>query len=195
MKPTATELALIAATLSKNDGRKPQDNLAEAEELWLDASFYLAKAQARRDASRRPKIQAIMTFDDYLKAKMPKLSKSYRQRKFYQYLTEGPLLENARAEGGDARAAELATWIIKKAKTDGVSIDAYPGFAEWHKAKVSSSMAENAKKMHAKRKAAKKAEEISQAANRAAEEKKSRIEFHDPKTLEFIAEKEQQKNE
>jgi hypothetical protein len=191
MNPTPTELALIAAALSQGGGKKPQDNLADAQKLWFDASNYLAEQAALKQARRKPKIQPLISYGDFLKSKMPKLMAGYRRKKFYEYLVEHHIPKVIKGKPSAPEIANCAREFIDVAKKEGLSAGAYPDFQQWNSAKISASKAENARKMHEKRKGAKKIQKIQAAANRQSREKKTRIEYHPPEILALIAEKEQ----
>jgi hypothetical protein len=187
MKPTPTELALIAAALSKNDGRKPKDNLPDAAELFADAESFLTNQTGRDRFCALVKIQKQMKFDAWLESKLPQLTKSYRRKKFHQYLVESYLPKPAIGKRLAGGLNTLANDWIEEAKKGGCSINAYPDFVDWCKARKSSNKAIGANAKHKKYLAAK----IEKDANREAKEKKSRLEFHPPEMLAVIAQNEQ----
>ena len=96
-EPTPAELALIAVALAKNNGTAPSESLLDAHSLWMSAWLYLAGEEARqadRKAEMRiQKIEPLLPFDDFLKTKMPTLSKSYRRKMFFDFLLTGYILK------------------------------------------------------------------------------------------------------
>jgi len=195
MNPTPTELALIAAALSKGDGSKPEDNISAAAELWSKCSASLDEKKEIKGRARfiaDCKMPAMMTLKDFLKEKMPKIkTPALRQTRFHQFLVADYLPKQPRAKLFEGGINTLAGLFIEEAKKSGVSANAYPGLAEWCMAKASAGHATGAKIMHEKRRKTEAMRQIEQAANRKAKQTKSRIEFHDPETLARIAEKQQ----
>ena len=195
MKPTPTELALIAAALSKNDGREPKDNLPNAAALIAEAENYLISHTGRARFVAACKIEAPMSLKAFLEMKMPTIkTPSLRQTRFHQFLVADYLPKQTKGQHFAGSIETLATLFINEAKKGGVSAGAYAGLSAWCKAKASAGHAKGAKMMHAKKKAAQLAKQCAENADKKAIEKKSRLQLLPPDKLQGIASKEEKAN-
>jgi hypothetical protein len=86
MNPTPTELALIAAVLSKDQSAGASQNLQKALELWFAAARYLQKVE--REARMQPPREEPkrIPLDERLIQLMPRLSPSMRKKNFHTFL-------------------------------------------------------------------------------------------------------------
>jgi len=188
MDPTTAELALISVALAR--GADPYKFIGKAYEFYQ----FCDKWEPPPEMPPWVRHEAIGTFLAFL---MPKDSPSRRKKMHHGFLVHKN--EEAKLAAGELpneleieRMARDEEEVFKRDGIFGADRILYlRAFSEWRKAHVSSKMSVNAKKMHEKRTAAKRAKQIEQAANREATVKKSRLEYHDPETIDRIAEQEE----
>jgi hypothetical protein len=182
MKPTPAEIALIAATLARNDGSTPSSKLMEAERLITEA----AKMQATFDEAVKKLVDCATLAPDKrpiplevrLEQLMPRLKdRDHRKKKFWQFLEQCIREEAAKHSGvTEQLIRSLTRTLWDRLKTAGVKPQGYSTFAEWYRDGLRRERQKSGKKggqaTKAKRDAAKK---VKASAIDAKKRKKSKI--------------------
>jgi hypothetical protein len=120
--PSPSELALVAATLARNDSTKPSEKLIEARELIREADKLL-----------HPKDPPRLPFNTLLEQLMPTIKgRAYREKKFFDYLQ----FRVRRWRVNECSAVEIqrmAQAYLDTIKAQGEMLVAFCDFAQWQK--------------------------------------------------------------
>ena len=133
LAPTPSELALVAATLARNDGTEPSSKLIEAYGLIRQADKLLHP---------EPVVFVPIPLETRLAQLMPDITdKDYRKKKFFEYSMDGArrkLAAAAKAAGKPPlENAEIQNWVrhyLEKLRKEGVSPTAFWDFEAWREA-------------------------------------------------------------
>jgi hypothetical protein len=150
MKPTPTELALIAATLAQGEDAK--QFLAKARELHAACEVELSPPPPEQNLNFE-----MLPFEHVLKAWMPKLTPAYRKKMFHSFwlLKTAKDLQSTKGNHTSADTEQRTQQDEKTFWNEGMSMGEArlygDDFEKWHKAKVSSGRATAARAMHQKK--------------------------------------------
>jgi len=137
MKPTPAEIALIAATLARNDGSTSSSKMMAARCLVTEAAEIEAvmdeavKKLVDRSAFAPDKLP--IPLEARLEQLMPRITdKDYRKKKFCQFLDHCIREEAAKHSGvTEQRIRSLTRTLWDRLKTAGVKPQGYSTFVEW----------------------------------------------------------------
>jgi hypothetical protein len=120
-RPTPSELALVAATLARNDGVKPSEKLIEARKLIREADKLL---NPKPEPARIP-------LNTRLEQLMPTITDpDYRKKKFFEFLC---VWLRRGTNYTDEEIQPFARCFMHALKEKGVSPDEFYEFTQWFK--------------------------------------------------------------
>lgn len=182
MKPTPSEIALIAATLA--NGKNPVDFISKARELC-------EACEDKPEQQKSPSQSRHWEFDRVLDVLAPRDTPAMAKRLFHQFLYQE--IKAVRDLTGGASESELERITRENEEVykregvqEGEAQNWIAKFPAWRKAKNSAGRAKGGLAKSSMQKAKKRRKEIEKAANSKATEKKKRLVFLPPSDLDWM---------
>lgn len=173
VKPS--ELALIAATLARNDGAAPSTKLNEAVTLILDADNLL------HQLLHQPIVRSRTPFKPWLAQEIPTVTDGdHRQKRFFEYLTpqvreimEMVARGNKKPSPSDEEVRQETQRRLDELNREGIKPGEFAGFKLWWRRRVHNSRVETGRMGGIKKKenAAAKAKRLAEGKERKKRQK------------------------